>query len=150
MSFERIAEKSTHWIGSTASLIAHSVFFAASFAVVLFGFELDKMLLILTTVVSLEAIYLAIFIQISVNRASQSIKSVETDIDEIQSDIDVIQKDVDEIQEDVEDIQEDDQEEGVKQNEHDKTLDEIKMELANLIKSVEKLSDLGSDKSQNI
>lgn len=66
----------------------------------------DRMLLVLTTVVSLEAIYLAIFIQMSLNRTRESLAEVEQDIDEIQEDVDEIQHDVDEIQEDVGEIQE--------------------------------------------
>ena len=66
------------------------------------------MLLILTTLVSLEAIYLAIFIQMSVNKNSQDIEIIQEDVGEIQEDIDEIQKDVDEIQEDIEDMEEED------------------------------------------
>jgi hypothetical protein len=42
-------------------------------------------LLVLTTLVSLEAIYLSIFIQMAVNRTAQSIKEVEEDFEEIPS-----------------------------------------------------------------
>jgi len=66
----------------------------------------DRMLLVLTTLVSLEAIYLAIFIQMSINQTTESLEEVEHDIDEIQEDIDEIQEDVDEIQEDFEEITE--------------------------------------------
>ncbi len=69
--------------------------------------QFDRMLLILTTVVSLEAIYLSIFIQMTINYTTRSIEVVEQNIDEIQEDIDEIQEDVDEIQEDVDEIQED-------------------------------------------
>ena len=51
----------------------------------------SDILLILTTIVSLEAIYLSIFIQITVNRNTQSLDDFEADIDEIQSDIDKIE-----------------------------------------------------------
>lgn len=67
---------------------------------------LDRMLLLLTTVVSLEAIYLSIFIQMSLNFTRESLAEVEEDIDEIQEDVGEIQEDVDEIQEDVEEIEE--------------------------------------------
>lgn len=66
-----------------------------------FGYTLDQILLILTTAVSLEAIYLAIFIQMTVNKTTQSLEQGEEDIDEIQEDVEDIQEDVDEIQEDV-------------------------------------------------
>ena len=68
---------------------------------------LDRMLLVLTTLVSLEAIYLAIFIQMSLNFTRESLAEVEIDVDEIQKDVDEIQHDVDEIQHDVDEIQED-------------------------------------------
>src|SRR3989344_5054930 len=71
----------------------------------LFLISSSNILLILTTVVSLEAIYLSIFIQMSVNRHSQELEEVSEGIEEIQEDVDEIQKDVDEIQEDVEEIQ---------------------------------------------
>src|SRR5690606_11836255 len=67
----------------------------------------DEMLLTLTTIVSLEAIYLAIFIQMSVNKNSKDIEEIQEDVEEIQEDIEEMQEDVEEIQEDVEEIQED-------------------------------------------
>lgn len=97
----------TNWIGSKASLVFHTIFFVIMFSLPFFGFELDTVLLFLTTLVSLEAIYLAIFIQMTVNRNTQSLEEVEEDIEEIHEDVEEIQADVDEIQEDVDEIQED-------------------------------------------
>lgn len=98
----------TKWIGSVPSIIVHTIFFAGSFTAVFLGvISFDRMLLVLTTIVSLEAIYLAIFIQMSLNLARESLKEVEEDIDEIQEDVSEIEKDVDEIQHDVDEIQED-------------------------------------------
>jgi low affinity Fe/Cu permease len=105
VKIEALSEKTTKWIGSVSSLILHTVFFAGVFTCGFLGFNWDTLLLILTTAVSLEAIYLAIFIQMSLNRTAQSLQEVSTDIDEIQEDIDEIQEDVDEIQEDVDEIQ---------------------------------------------
>lgn len=51
----------------------------------------DKVLLILTTAVSLEAIYLAIFIQMTVNRTTTSLAGVEKDIGDIQEDVDSLE-----------------------------------------------------------
>lgn len=100
---ENFALAVTRWIGSIGSIIVHTLLFAGSFLVVLFELvEFDKMLLILTTLVSLEAIYLAIFIQMSLNITRESLAEVEEDIEEIQEDVDEIQHDVDEIQEDIE------------------------------------------------
>lgn len=98
----------TKWVGSSTSLVVHTVLFAGSFLLAFLGVVgLERMLLVVTTIVSLEAIYLAIFIQMSLNQANQIIEAVEEDIDEIQEDIDEIQEDVDEIQKDVDEIQED-------------------------------------------
>ena len=56
------------------------------FALVLFGWALNEMLLVLTTLVSIEAIYLALFIQMTVNKTTESLEDVEEDIEEIQED----------------------------------------------------------------
>lgn len=118
---ENFAIKATNWIGSVQSLIVHTIVFVGAFGFLVFGIPLDKILLVLTTLLSFEAIYLSIFIQMSVNRHEQALQSVGEDvddlheavteigedIDEIQEDIDEIQDNIDEIQEDVEDIQED-------------------------------------------
>lgn len=107
IDLEKISIKATDWIGSPQSLLFHTIFFVVVFLLGLLGFDWDRLLLILTTAVSLEAIYLAIFIQMAVNRNTQSLVEVEHDIDEIQEDVDEIQEDIDEIQEDVDEIQKD-------------------------------------------
>lgn len=66
---------------------------------------LDKVLLILTTAVSLEAIYLSIFIQMTVNRTTKSLAGVEKDIDNIQEDVEDLGEDVEDIQEDVDSLE---------------------------------------------
>ncbi len=95
---DQIAIKATTWIGSTASLVTHTVIFICAFLLVLFGIPFDRVLLVLTTVVSLEAIYLSIFIQMSVNRHESQLNEVSEDIEEIQEDIEEIQEDIDEDQ----------------------------------------------------
>ncbi len=96
------------WIGSIPSLIAHSLVFILAFLLPIFGWlSFDKMLLVLTTVLSLEAIYLAIFIQMSVNRSNENIEDLKEDVGEIQEDIEDIQEDIEEISDDIDDIQED-------------------------------------------
>ena len=104
---ENGAIRATRWIGTTESLIAHSIVFAASLAFVLAGVAVDTVLLVLTTIVSLEAIYLSIFIQMTVNRNTESLEEVEEDIDEIQEDVKELESGVDEISEDVEEISSD-------------------------------------------
>jgi len=98
-------DKITRAVGSIGSIIFHTLFFIASFGLYFFGIDLNLILMVVTTVVSLEAIYLAIFIQMSVNQHSITLEDVAEDIDEIQEDIDEIQEDVDEIQEDIDGIQ---------------------------------------------
>lgn len=89
------------WVGSVSSLAFHTIVFVVFFFMALVGFlSWSIMLLVLTTVVSLEAIYLAIFIQMTVNRHTESLRGVEEDIDEIEGDIDELQEDVEEISED--------------------------------------------------
>ena len=159
--FEKFAISTTQWIGSVPSIIIHTLIFAASFGVVFLGFlPLDRMLLVLTTILSLEAIYLSLFIQMSVNINSQTIQEVSVDVDEIQKDIDEIQedveemsedvgeiqKDVDEIQEDVDEIQEDvgemsedEKNETTIHTEHERTLATIQADLRKLLEDIERL-----------
>lgn len=104
----RVTDGVMWWIGSIPSLIVHSIVFITAFLLPLFGLvAFDKMLLVLTTVLSLEAIYLAIFIQMSVNRSQEHIEDLKDDVNEIQEDIEDIQEDIEEISEDIDDIQED-------------------------------------------
>lgn len=106
-SVDRKLNRIINWIGSGQSLVFHTILFAGSFCLTFFGIDFEKILLVVTTIVSLEAIYLAIFIQMAVNLNTKSLDAVEEDIDEIQEDVEEIQKDVDEIEKDVDDIQED-------------------------------------------
>lgn len=106
-------ERIIAWIGSPVSLVIHSLIFIVFFMVsILRWVPWDLMLLILTTLVSLEAIYLAIFIQMTVNRQSRSLKEVEEDVGDIQEDIEELGENVEGLKEDVEDIQEDIEELG--------------------------------------
>ena len=77
--------------------------FALGFA----GIHIDTILLILTTAVSLEAIYLAIFIQMTVNRTTVSLEEAKEDIEDIAEDVEDLEENVEDISEDVEDISED-------------------------------------------
>lgn len=130
----------TRWVGSLQSIILHTLAFAVSFAAVWFGvLSFDRMLLVLTTIVSLEAIYLSIFIQMTINYTTASLEEVEQDIDEIQEDVEEIQEDVDEIQEDMQEMSEDETEEAGQK----KTLEEIHAGLRQLIADVEKLQKRG-------
>lgn len=131
-SLERMALITTRWVGSVSSILIHTVFFVVCFVLYFFGINIDKILLVLTTIVSLEAIYLSIFIQMSVNRQTRRLRKVARDIDEIQEDVDEIQEDIDEIQEDIEEDAEEDAEE-------DEMLERIEDTLGNLIEEVMEL-----------
>ncbi len=120
-------DRATAWIGSVPSLLVHTMFFALSFFSIFLGAKADTVMLVLTTVVSLEAIYLAIFIQISVNRNT-------ADIAEIQSDVEGIEADIEEIAEDVEDIAED--VEGI-----EKDIEEIQADVEGIEADIEEISD---------
>ncbi len=125
---ERTALSITRWVGSPASVFIHTLLFAGSFLSVYFGLlELDRMLLILTTIVSLEAIYLAIFIQMTINFQAQAIEEVQEDVEEIQEDVGEIQEDVEEMQEDVGEIQTD--------------IDEVQKDVDELQEDVEEMSE---------
>ena len=140
---EHVAVKATRFIGSTLSLVVHTILFLGSFFLYFLGFDFEKILLVVTTIVSLEAIYLSIFIQMSVNRqaahleeVAEDVGEIQEDVEEIQEDVDEIQKDVDEIQEDVEDIQED---EDPKEKENDQMLSRIENTLSKVIEQIEEL-----------
>lgn len=154
---ERAALKATRGIGSIQSLIVHTILFIGVYSLSFFGFDLDRILLVLTTILSFEAIYLAIFIQMTVNRNTTQLHEVEKDIEEISEDIEDIQEDVEDIQEevegiseDIEDIQEDveeiseeetqaEKEEKRKRLEDKQTLEKIESTLVNLLKEIEDL-----------
>jgi peptidoglycan hydrolase CwlO-like protein len=104
---ENAALSVTRAVGSIWSVIIHTFIFIGAFISIVLGANVDRVLLVLTTIVSLEAIYLSIFIQMSVNHQARAIASVEKDIDEISHDVEEIAEDVEGIQEDVEEIAED-------------------------------------------
>ncbi len=105
---QTIIERTINAVGSVPSLIIHSVIFVATFSLSFFGLVAwNTMLLTLTTIISIEAIYLALFIQLSVNQNTASLREVEEDIDEIQEDVEELGEDVEDIQEDIEEISED-------------------------------------------
>lgn len=145
---ERVANAAltiTRWVGSPESILLHTVLFAASFLAASTGFiEFERMLLVLTTIVSLEAIYLAIFIQMTINYQAEVIEEVQEDVEEMQEDVDEIQKDVDEIQEDVDELHEDIEE--IADDEEEEAAEEKRKEdqraaLGNIESTLEKLME---------
>jgi len=143
----------TKWVGSRTSVVIHTILFLVMFSLPFFGFDTETILLVLTTLVSLEAIYLSIFIQMTVNQNTQSLEEVEEDledivdevseisedIDEIQHDVDEIQVDVDEIQHNVDEIEkETDTFDDTNRKDHQK-LENIENVLKKLLEEVESL-----------
>jgi len=148
---EDVFERMTTWVGSSSSFALHTIAFIAAFAVGIFGVaDWTIILLVLTTIVSLEAIYLSIFIQMTVNRhaaelaeVSEDVEDIQEDIEEISEDIDEIQEDVDEIQEDVEEISEEEVEEErqeeLRKQQQAVTLETLSRDVAQLLKDLEAL-----------
>ena len=111
MKKKSLIDKMIFWVGTPSSLFLHSVFFVFMCSLILFGFSSSDVLLVLTTIVSLEAIYLSIFIQMSVNR--QSIENEETrqvlssGLSSLQETMDEVSETIDEVSEKVEEVIED-------------------------------------------
>lgn len=149
-ALDKLAFRATKNIGSPYSILIHTILFAGIFGLHFFGINFDKILLVLTTIVSLEAIYLAIFIQMSVNLNTARLTEVSEDVGEIQEDIDEIQKDVDEIQEDVggleenvkgigEEIEEDEREADKKRLENRQAIEKMEQSILKLLTDIENL-----------
>lgn len=137
---QKIALAVTRWVGSPLSILLHTILFVSAITVLVRGiFPFDVVILILNTVVSLEAIYLALFIQMTVNFQGESIEEVSEDIEEMQEDIGEIAEDVDELQEDVEEINEDETADEHREAEQKKTLTDIQSDLRKLMSDIEKL-----------
>jgi hypothetical protein len=83
-AFDYLSDVATEWIGSTGSIVFHTIFFIGIFVLYLFHVDFDAILLLLTTLVSLEAIYLSIFIQRSVNKQRESLEEVEESLEDVE------------------------------------------------------------------
>jgi len=149
-TLDRASQNLTTWIGTPQSILAHTAIFLGVFALVLFGISFDKILLTLTTVLSLEAIYLAIFIQMTVNRTTKSLAGVDKDIDDIQEDVEDLGEDIDDIQEDVDSLElnvkgisDDFIEDDAEEDEVVKALTDIEKRLTNLQEDIKVLKKKG-------
>ncbi|MDQ5902385.1 MAG: hypothetical protein QG581_109 [Patescibacteria group bacterium] len=131
---EALALRASQRIGSPTSLAIHTLLFIGIFAFALFGFSLDQILLILTTLVSLEAIYLAIFIQMTVNQHARQIEEVSEDVGELGENMEEISKDVDHLHENIEEIGED-------VEEISKDIDSIQEDVKEIGEDVEEISE---------
>jgi biopolymer transport protein ExbB/TolQ len=134
------------WVGSPASLVFHTAVFVVFFSASIFGLVgWNLMLLILTTVVSLEAIYLAIFIQFAVNRQAASLKEVEENVEELGENVEEIGEHVEGLKEDVEEIQEDigeineDTAEELRKKKQAETLEALTRDVKTLLRHLESL-----------
>ncbi|MEK7636100.1 MAG: hypothetical protein AAB362_00185 [Patescibacteria group bacterium] len=149
---ENVSTRVTEWIGTTGSLVVHTIFFIIALALPFFGLSVDNVLLILTTIVSLEAIYLSIFIQMTVNRHAESLEEVQEDVQEISEDVEEISKDVeeisidvDEISEDVDKINEEEQKDNIDDERTKVTLEKIEGGLQKLLLDIETLKQQKHD-----
>ncbi len=66
-NLEKLACSIAQSVGTSTSLIIHTIIFAGIFSLYFFDLKIDLILLILTTLLSIEAIYLAILNQIVTN-----------------------------------------------------------------------------------
>lgn len=143
----RIIERVVEAMGSVPSLFVHTLLFLACFAASWINLiSFDSMLLILTTLVSLEAIYLSLLIQMTVNENTRALREVEDDIDEIQEDVEELGEDIEEIQEDIEEISEDidemseeEKEEEAKEKSQADSLDQLTADVRRILADLEAL-----------
>lgn len=138
---EKLAVRTTESIGTIKSLLIHTALFLGSLSLIFFGFSMDQVLLVLTTWVSLEAIYLSIFIQMTVNRNTKSLEEVEEDIEEIQEDVEGLEGDFEEISEEIEDIQAEDVKADMEEAQAKDSLKNIEEDLEKLQSDIANLRD---------
>lgn len=122
----KYAYRITRFIGTPKSIIIHSLIFAGIFLLALLDVSLGTIMLVLTTAVSLEAIYLSLLIQMSVNRNTESLEEVEEELEDLQ-------EDVEEISEDIEDIQEEDKKDDAEDRKTKEALNNIEEDIDRLL-----------------
>ena len=126
---DKASDNLVKWIGSPSSLVVHTIFFIVMLSLAFSNVSFDKVMLVLTTIVSLEAIYLSIFIQMTVNRHADELEEVSDDIEEIQKDVDEIQGDV----------------EGIEENKPKIIFEKIEKNLQDLMKEISELKNSSKD-----
>ena len=94
-------QKVISWVGTTQSLIVHTILFVVMMVLPAFGVSWSLSLLILTTIVSLEAIYLSIFIQMGVNRHADEQEKTRMVLSSVQETIEDVQETVEDVQESI-------------------------------------------------
>lgn len=129
---EKIPLKITYWVGTTSSVVVHTIVFIAALTLPFFGYDFYRVLVALTTVLSFEAIYLAIFIQMTVNKNLENLEKVHENVREISEDVEEISVDVDQ-------IQEEEKEEEAEEEKTKMTLGKIEVDLQRLLADIETL-----------
>lgn len=104
---EKLSISLTEWMGTPVSIFLHSLIFLFTFLLIFVGFNAERVMLVLTTAVSLEAIYLSLFIQMTVNRNTESLEDVEEDIDEIEEDTTPLEDSLTKIEKKIAELQKD-------------------------------------------
>jgi hypothetical protein len=89
---ERLAINVPKWVGTPLSLLIHTIAFGGILALGLFGYDFRTVNIVLTTWLSIEAIYLAIFIQMTVNRNTETIEDLQEDVEDIQEDVEDLEE----------------------------------------------------------
>lgn len=120
---EKIALKIVKLIGTVGSVIVHTVIF--TLAILLYAFncyDRESIMLVVTTIVSLEAIYLSIFIQMGMNNHGKKLEEIKENVEDIQ-----------------EDVEELNEEENDEDDEDDEDLKKIKDTLEILVKEIKDL-----------
>ncbi len=139
---EKGASNITRWVGSTSSVLLHTILFIISFLLPVLGVvTFERMLLFLTTIVSLEAIYLSIFIQMSLNMNNQNIEIIQEDIEELGEGIEELGDDIEELGEDIEELGEDIEELGDDIEELGEDLEELGEDLEEIQKEVDEMQE---------
>ena len=73
-------------------LLVHTVIFVSLFALRLWGFASDLVLAVAAAIISMEAIYMAVFTKDAAGRASSCSKHIETEMAQIRQDVPEILK----------------------------------------------------------
>jgi len=92
IDLDKIAFNVINWIGSPKSIMMHTIAFGIPFMFLFLDISFTSILLGITTIVSLEAIYLSIFIQMTINKNTKSIEDISDKIEDVQEDIDEIRE----------------------------------------------------------
>lgn len=104
---EAIAKAVTQWIGTPQSIVAHTIFFTIMLLWCAFDpSRRDHILLVLTTIVSLEAIYQMLFLQLTVNLQGRELTQVKSAMEEVHETVEEMQETVGEVQETVGEVHE--------------------------------------------